>query len=487
MAECARSSPSPVIICWSQASESSSYQSRLEQVLSRETLRIPGVQITTCNPINATLLRQHLKGVLALEGVSDPKGTLVQSAITTCAGDIRHALLNLQMSVGGSRNAGLRASAFGKKSNGGGGGGSQSKRGGTSRKKRDAGNVGGGSSKTGTTAAPGAGARDTFLTQFHALGKLLYAKRLPPPDSADAVTAFGKAGRPGTAAAGSGGAGGEESLRRGQLAFVPEEVLSQGGMELDWALAFLQYHCVDFFTDESDLSQGLGYFSDADLFASRMFDSSRGYDGGGEQAVFPQRYAESIASRATAATNRHPAKSRMRAFGAPKSFEMRRSRIEAAAVLRRFVGDAWDASGGDEGALWASSRHLKEAVDTDLLPTARLITGEWEAEAALRSLLHRFMQDREQQQRSPRSSAPAREELTDGSIPSLGDAAAPTLPAQRGWGGGSGGGGKGERRGNYGGELFGGEASSGVTAAAVSCAEGVEGQQAEEEDEIGEF
>ncbi|CAN0560854.1 unnamed protein product, partial [Ectocarpus sp. 12 AP-2014] len=51
MAECARSSPSPVIICWSQASESASYQSRLEQVLSRETLRMPGVQITTCNPI----------------------------------------------------------------------------------------------------------------------------------------------------------------------------------------------------------------------------------------------------------------------------------------------------------------------------------------------------------------------------------------------------------------------------------------------------
>lgn len=61
----------------------------------------------------------------------------------------------------------------------------------------------------------------------------------------------------------------------------------------------------------------------------------------------------------------------MRAFGAPKSFEMRRGRNEAAGALRRFVGDAWAASGEDVDALWASSRHLKEAVDTDLLPAAR--------------------------------------------------------------------------------------------------------------------
>ncbi|CAN0550945.1 unnamed protein product, partial [Ectocarpus sp. 12 AP-2014] len=299
MAECARSSPSPVIICWSQASESASYQSRLEQVLSRETLRMPGVQITTCNPINATLLRQHLKGVLALEGVSDPKGTLVQSAITTCAGgcgdrpscrtllsgptdwgggggrwDIRHALLNLQMSVGGRGGSGSTAAATAAaavgRSNGGRG---RAKRSGTAadaaaaaagvggRKKRGAGVS---KSTAAGAAAGGTGQRDTFLTQFHALGKLLYAKRAPPDSD-------GAGGWP--MAGGGGGDGGGEG--RGPLAFVPEEVLSQGGMELDWALAFLQYHCVDFYTDESELSQGLGYFSDADVFASRMFDSSR--------------------------------------------------------------------------------------------------------------------------------------------------------------------------------------------------------------------
>lgn len=99
------------------------------------------------------------------------------------------------------------------------------------REKRAAGNAGGGGKGVSASSAAGKGAgtgmRDTFLTQFHALGKLLYAKRGPPGE----------------------GAGDEEG--RGPLTFVPEEVLSQGGMELDWALAFLQYHCVDFFTDES--------------------------------------------------------------------------------------------------------------------------------------------------------------------------------------------------------------------------------------------
>ncbi|CBJ49197.1 conserved unknown protein [Ectocarpus siliculosus] len=504
MAECARSSPSPVIICWSQASESASYQSRLEQVLSRETLRMPGVQITTCNPINATLLRQHLKGVLALEGVSDPKGTLVQSAITTCAGlcrdrascrtllsgptgDIRHALLNLQMSVGGRGGSGSTAAAAAVgRSNGGRG---RAKRSGAAadavaavggvggRKKRGA-----GVSKS-CAAAGGTGQRDTFLTQFHALGKLLYAKRVPPDSD-------GAGGWP--TAGGGGGDGGGEG--RGPLAFVPEDVLSQGGMELDWALAFLQYHCVDFYTDESELSQGLGYFSDADMFASRMFDSSRGYDGGGEQAVFPQRYAESIASRATAVSNRHPAKSRMRAFGAPKSFEMRRSRKEASGALRRFVGDAWDASGGDADALWASSRHLKEAVDTDLLPTARLITGEWEAEAALRSLLQRFMQDREQQQEGQQQdrtwatgteSAAAAAMHTDGgrlSLPAGG--AAPASPPPLSWVKGAAAGGGGERgTAKGGGARRGGGVGGHGSTAAVSYGEGEE----EDLDEIGDF
>lgn len=89
-----------------------------------------------------------------------------------------------------------------------------------------------------TVRGVGTGTRDTFLTQFHALGKLLHAKRLP----VDVDAGGGKRGVFGYP---------EE---RGQLGFVPEEVLSQGGMDLDWALSFLQCHCVDFFTDDDGMA-----------------------------------------------------------------------------------------------------------------------------------------------------------------------------------------------------------------------------------------
>lgn len=106
---------------------------------------------------------------------------------------------------------------------------------------RPAGTGAGAGSGSGST---GTGKRDTFLSSFHALGKLLYAKRLSSAVGTVSAVENGRGGGGG----GEGGAGGAEG--RGALAFVPEEVLSQGGMEVDSAVAFLQYHCVDFYTDE---------------------------------------------------------------------------------------------------------------------------------------------------------------------------------------------------------------------------------------------
>lgn len=97
--------------------------------------------------------------------------------------------------------------------------------------------------KAGKAAAVCTTQRDTFLSQFRALGKLLYAKRLPPSAGVGGDLR-GKGGGK------QGGVGIAEGGERGPLEFVPEDVLAQSGMDLGWALAFLQYHCVDFFTDE---------------------------------------------------------------------------------------------------------------------------------------------------------------------------------------------------------------------------------------------
>ena len=164
-------------------------------------------------------------------------------------GDIRHALLSLQMAAlgtcgGGSSVVSAKALDNGYGSIGRGAGQRRTKRGSSSSSSsssRSCRAINGVSKKVaaaGATGTTGPGTRDTFLTQFHALGKLLHAKRLPADGSDDGGTGMEMEGVSG------------EGERKGRLTFIPEEVLSQGGMDLDWALAFLQCHCVDFFTDE---------------------------------------------------------------------------------------------------------------------------------------------------------------------------------------------------------------------------------------------
>lgn len=84
-------------------------------------------------------------------------------------------------------------------------------------------------------------ARDPFYSQFHAVGKLLYAKRVPSAGSDARV-------RPRSAVAAGTAESGEDA--RDPLGFVPEEVMTQSGMGLDSAIEFLQFHCVDLYTDE---------------------------------------------------------------------------------------------------------------------------------------------------------------------------------------------------------------------------------------------
>jgi dephospho-CoA kinase len=103
--------------------------------------------------------------------------------------------------------------------------------------------------------------RDTKLSGFHALGKLLYAKR--------------------------NGAG--------EISFDPELVMSS--MEsAPRALSFLQYHSLGFYTSLADIAEALHSFSDASIMT---FGS------------------ESVAARTVAATNRNPAMTQFKQLSAP--------------------------------------------------------------------------------------------------------------------------------------------------------------------------
>ncbi|GMI50711.1 hypothetical protein ScalyP_jg9539 [Parmales sp. scaly parma] len=229
---------------------------------------------------------------------------LFESIVESSNGDIRNAVMNLQFRLLGT------------------GAGSKNKL--TSKK---------------TKARVKDISKDARLSNFHALGKILYAKRIP--SAADSV--------------------------RPPLAFHPERVLSDCDMSLSGILAFLLDHSVDFHTNMDDLSRSFDSFSDADLFLRRNYMNNR--DRG--DTIFPEEYAKSILGRGVPEFNLHPSENKFRQFSAPKIFDVERKKRENAVVLQRLKEDLERGSG--------TSVNLSNGKDgagmfcQELLPFARVI------------------------------------------------------------------------------------------------------------------
>lgn len=149
--------------------------------------------------------------------------------------------------------------------------------------------------------APAEPARDEKLNTFHALGKLLYAKRLPASTAATSIPSPWNDGRP-------------------PMDFDPERVVERSDMELSGALSFLEYHCIDFFSDITELSAALSSYSDAAFLLDRPMDGRQ------EDGLYPKAYAGSLAGRAVACFNVAPAPTKFRQFTAPKVFDVWRKR-----------------------------------------------------------------------------------------------------------------------------------------------------------------
>jgi len=171
-------------------------------------------------------------------------------------GDIRHAIMTLQLHATGSQKA---------------------------------------KSTTMELGNGGQNDRDTKISTFHSLGKLLYAKRVI-----------------------------ENGVSR--LKFDPETILQRSDLGIEGSLKFLEFHSADFFTDIIELSRAYSLFSDAaDILGCGA--TRRGYremsnDG---TTVFPYDCASSIAGRTVANTNRNPAPNKFRQFSRPKVFDVLRN------------------------------------------------------------------------------------------------------------------------------------------------------------------
>jgi len=339
------------VLIWSHVCEGQHRPEQLEQLLDRSVLYSPSsTQIMQIHPptksrmkrVVETILQKERRGGGTAKRSSKKKSgnhdSFYEDLYTRCNGDLRFAITTLQMERSGSGTDPRTSSNA------------------TSDSASIAGT--GGSSR----------GRDTKLTTFHALGKILYAKRKEDRTALEnsflttktASQRWDNGGRP-------------------PLNFNPERVLEYSDLTLSGGLYFLQSNCLDFFTDEFELCDALERFSDAAYLLDRArdggsFSRDSGTHGATVSSAFPDGYVASLASRSVACFNRHPAPGKFRQFTAPKIFEILRKRDANRDALRH-ISNHLTMSSSDYNATLSLSCYVGDASQfaTDALPYVRQI------------------------------------------------------------------------------------------------------------------
>ena len=250
----------PTVFIFSDVYEGKHKPEELERLIPSRILYSLYVQIVPIQPVTKAKMKKCIESIAKAEGLGRLSSNFMEELHLSSGGDLRHAIFALQFQYGSSV------------------------------------------SRFGSSNSANATKRDVRLSSFHALGKLLYAKRRPneedsPPSSPSFVSSHIEKWDDG----------------RGPLEFVPENVLAQTDMTTSSAISFLCYHCPDYFTDITELSHAFCHMSDAGSFLDRFSPA----DG-----PFPMDYASSIGGRAIADANKTPAPSQFRQLSAPKVFDV---------------------------------------------------------------------------------------------------------------------------------------------------------------------
>jgi cell cycle checkpoint protein len=259
----------PTVFVFSDVYEGKHKPEDLERLIPSSMLYSLLVQTLQIQAVTKAKMKKCLEAIAKEEGLGRLSTELMEELHLSSGGDLRHAILALQFRFGSGSSTEGRARAVDLDS---------------------------------TKASK----RDVKLSTFHALGKLLYAKR--KPRSQDPYSTTEK--RTGVSAWDDG---------RGPLDFVPEQVLEKTDMATSSAISFIAYHSPDFFTDIAQLSDAFDSISDAGEFMDRL---------GQTDGPFPMDYASSLGGRAIADANKNPAPSQFRHLSAPKVFEVMNKKRE---------------------------------------------------------------------------------------------------------------------------------------------------------------
>lgn len=193
----------PTVLIFSDVREGKHQPRDLERLVDPQYLYTDAVKILQCNPVTKARMKKSLEQISKKEGIQVP-AQFWEEVHLQSSGDLRHAIMSLQFR--GNDND-------------------------VSRKHGDKHYE-----------------RDSRLSMFHTLGKVLYAKRKK-------VTADSESTSP--------------NNERPPLDFNPDVVMEKSGMDLGGALTFLGYHSPDFFTDVSELSCAFDDYSDAAVLLGR--------------------------------------------------------------------------------------------------------------------------------------------------------------------------------------------------------------------------
>ena len=186
----------PTVLVFSDVTEGKHRPADLERLIEPQILYSSLATILQIHAATTPKMKKILEKIATFEGHSLP-ASFWEQIHESSRGDVRHAILTLQLALSGRQSL--------------------------------------------TTSRLPQNDRDVKPTTFHALGKLLYAKR---------IVENGKS----------------------TLAFNPEQVMERSDLGLGMSLGFLQSHCVDFFNDICELSDTMDYYSDAALLLDHTME-----------------------------------------------------------------------------------------------------------------------------------------------------------------------------------------------------------------------
>jgi cell cycle checkpoint protein len=177
----------PTVLIFSDVSEGKHKPDDLEQLVDPADLYSSFTCIRQMHPVTKTKMKKVMDRIAkVLKCKITP--TMLEELHLQSGGDMRHAIMNLQLYSTGLKSVDASNNLQNN--------------------------------------------RDVKLSTFHALGKLLYAKRA-------------------------------EKNGRSVLMFEPDEIIERSDLGTGGSLRFLEYHSADFFTDSIELSNAFELYSDA--------------------------------------------------------------------------------------------------------------------------------------------------------------------------------------------------------------------------------